>query len=92
MSYYKLKILFDLLPLSADDYIGLRCYQQRLKGTLAWLQSMGYISAIKSTENVTKAITRLPKPLRTKFYREMKISSYNENNKNLLVLERWLET
>ena len=92
MSYYKLKILFDLLPLSANDYIGLRCYHQQLNGTLAWLQSMGYISAIKSTENVTKTIIRLPKPLRTKFYREMKTSSYNGNNKNLLVLERWLET
>ena len=53
---------------------------------------MGYISAIKSIENVTKAITRLPKPLRTKFYREMETSSLDENNINLLVLERWLET
>ena len=92
VSYYKLKILFDLPPLSANDHIGLRCYHQQLKGTLAWLQSMGYISAIKSIENVTKAITRLPTPLRIKFYREMKTSSCNQNNINSLVLERWLET
>ena len=53
---------------------------------------MGYISEIKSIEHVTKATTLLPKPLRTKFYRETKTSSYNENNINLLVSDRWLET
>ena len=92
MSYYKIKILFNLPPLLANDHIGLRCYHRQLKGTLIWLQSMVYISAIKSLENVTEAITRLPKRLRTKFYSEMKTSSFNENNMNLIVLEGWLET
>ena len=53
---------------------------------------MDSISAIKSIENTTKATTRLPKPLRIKFYREMETSFYNENNINLLVLDRWLKT
>ena len=92
VSYYKLKILFDLPPPSENDRISSKCYYQQLKGTLTWLQSTGYVSVIKPIENVTKAITRLPESLRTKFYREMKTSSYNENNINLLVLERWLET
>ena len=91
VSYYKLKILFDLAPLSANDHVGLRCYHQQLKGILTWMQSMGYISAIKSIENATKAITCLP-CLRTKFYHERQTSSYNENNINLLVLERRLQT
>ena len=91
VSYYKLQILFDLPPLSRND-IGLRCYHQQLKVTLTWFQSMGYTCAIKSIENITKAITCLPKPLRTKFYHEMKTTSYNKNNITLLVLERWLET
>lgn len=92
VSYCKLKTLFDLPPLSENDNISSKCYYQQLKGTLTWLQSMGYVSVIKPIENATKAITRLPESLRTKFYREMKTSSYNENNINLLVLERWLET
>ena len=91
VSYYKSKILFDLPPLSATDH-GLRCYHQQLKGTLTWLQLMGCIFVIQSIGSITKAITCLPNPFRTKFYREIKTSSYNNNNINLLVLRRCLET
>ena len=50
VSYYKLQVLFNLSPLSANHHIRLRCYYKQLRGTLAWLQSTSYISAIKLIE------------------------------------------
>ena len=90
VSYFKLKNLFDLPPLLHNDHQGLRCYYQQLKGTLTWLQSMGYDAVLRSIDNVTKAIMRLPKQLRSKFYIDMKETCYDETTINLLVFEKWL--
>ena len=49
VSYYKLQVL-QVKPLSANHHIRLRCYYKQLRGTLAWLQSTSYISAIKLIE------------------------------------------
>ena len=52
---------------------------------------MGYNSAIQSVENVTKAVMRLPRFMRLKFYQDFKDSTYDNNDLNLeRVFEKWL--
>ena len=51
---------------------------------------MGDTSAINSIENTTKAITRLPGYLRSKFYRDSKDVKLNNQSLNLTTLEIWL--
>ena len=48
---------------------------------------MGYDGALKSVENITKAVMRLPKYLRQKLYRDLKIINYNEREMNLEIFE-----
>ena len=57
---------------------------------MTWLVSMGYNAAIKSTESATKAVVRLPKYIRSKFYRDFEGKLYDETEYNLEVFERWL--
>ena len=68
VSYMKLKTVLDLLQLPPNNYNGLHAYHQILKTTVTWLVSMRYNAAIKSTESVMKAVVRLPKYMRSKFY------------------------
>ena len=68
VSYMKLKTVLDLLQLPPNNYNGLHAYHQILKATVTWLVSMRYNAAIKSTESVMKAVVRLPKYMRSKFY------------------------
>ena len=51
---------------------------------------MGDTSAINSIENTTKAITRLPRYLRSKFYRDFKDAKLNNQSLNLTKFEIWL--
>ena len=51
---------------------------------------MGYFSSINLTENVTKAVVRLPNDLRTSYYKSFDDASFNENNINLISFKRWL--
>ena len=51
---------------------------------------MGYNGALKSVENVTRAVMRLPKYLLDKFYHDYKIINYNEREMNLEIIENWL--
>ena len=51
---------------------------------------MGYDGALKSMENVSKAVMRLPKYLRQKFDCDFTIVNYNEREMNLEVFENWL--
>ena len=90
VSYMKLKTVLDLPQLPPNDYNGLRTYYQTLKATVAWLVSMGYNVAIKSTESVTKSVVRLPKYMGSKFYRDFERKLYDETEYNLEVFERWL--
>ena len=60
---FKLKALFDQLQIHSHDRIALRNYHQQLKCTTTWFTSMDYQSAICSTENLTKAVKRLPEIL-----------------------------
>ena len=51
---------------------------------------MGYFSSINSTENVTKAVMRLPKNLRTSYYESFEDPNFTENSKSLISFGRWL--
>ena len=90
VSYLKLKEVLELPPIKHDDQNSLRNYHQKLKTIVTWLKTMGYDGALKSVENVTKAVMRLPKYLRQKFYRNFKIINYNEREMNLEIFENWL--
>ena len=50
---------------------------------------MGYKSPIFSSENLTKAILRLPSHLRNQFYKFTKDSNLMDGSVNLLVFEIW---
>ena len=52
---------------------------------------MGYHSAIRSTDNITKAVTRLPNYLRNKFFKEFKSNYIDEIKVDLLEFSRWLD-
>ena len=69
----------------------LRQYHQELKLTLSWLESIGYEVPIYSSENLTKAIMRLPYHLRQNFYKFTSNSDLIDVSVNLYVFEKWLE-
>ena len=49
---------------------------------------MGYNFAIQSVENVTKAVMRLPRFMRSKFYQDFKDLTYDRNDLNLQYFEK----
>ena len=53
--------------------------------------SMGYHSAIRSTDNIKKAVTRLPNYLRNKFYKEFKSNDIDDDKVDLLECSHWLD-
>ena len=67
VSYLKLKVVLELPPIQHDDQIILRNYHQKLKTIVTWLKIMADDGALKSVENVNKAVMHLPKYLRQKF-------------------------
>ena len=90
VSYLKLKVVLELPLIEHDDQNSLRNYHQKLKTIVAWLKTMGYDGPLKSVKNVTKAVMRLTKYLRQKFYRDFKIINYNEREMNIEMFENWL--
>ena len=90
VSFLKLKAVLDQSQIQTGDQKGLKQFHQQLKTVITWLTSMGYFSSINSTENVTKAVMRLPKNLRTSYYKSFDDTDFNENNINLISPERWL--
>ena len=81
--FLKLKSVFDLPQITNENRAGLRAFHQQLKSVITWLNSMGDTSAINSIENTTKAITRLPRYLRSKFYRDFNDAKLNNQSLNL---------
>ena len=51
---------------------------------------MGYSAAIEPTENLTKAVMRLPNQLRTSFYKSTKNYSFLNGGVTLIEFEHWL--
>ena len=90
VSYKKVKAVLDQPQIQPNDKTSLRRYTQSLRSTVIWLKSMGYNSAIQSVKNVTKAVMRLPRFMRSKFYQDFKDSTYDNNDLNLEYFEKWL--
>ena len=53
--------------------------------------SVGYKVLIFSSENLTKAIIRLPYQLRQRFYKFTKESNFIDGSVNLVTFEKWLK-
>ena len=77
VSFLKLKSVLDLPQITNENRAGLRAFHQQLKSMIMRLNSIGNTSAINSIENTTKAITRLPRYLRSKFYKDFKDAKLN---------------
>ena len=69
ISHFCLKNLFDKPQSRPNDRITIQQFHQELKLTIAWLMSVGYKVTIFLSENLTKAIIRLPYQLRQRFYK-----------------------
>ena len=52
---------------------------------------MGYSAAIESTENLTKAVMRLPNQLQTSLYKSTKNYNLFNGDVTLIEFEHWLE-
>ena len=90
VSFLKLKSVLDLPQITNENRAGLRAFHQQLKSVITWLNSMGDTSAINSIENTTKAIARIPRYLRSKFFRDFKDAKLNNQSLNLTTFEIWL--
>ena len=85
-AHLKLKEIFDRPQIPIDDSEGPRHFHQQIKVVVTWLSSMGYISSLKSTENGTQAVMRLPKPLTYSFHKKQK--NFEEEHINLIKFEK----
>ena len=70
--FLKLKSVLDLPQITNEHRARLRTFHRQLKSVITWLNSMADTSAINLKENTTKLTTRLPRCLRSKFYRDFK--------------------
>ena len=85
VAHLKIKSLFDAPQIYANDRVGSCQFHQQLKCCITWFQSMGYSAAIESTENLTKAVMRLPNQLQTSFYKST--IKYNFLNGDVILIE-----
>ena len=91
VSHLKLKSVLDLPQIKTFDRTTIRRYHQQLKSTITWLLSMGYETPTKSSENLTKAVSRLPNNLRQEFYKDTGNLQFTSHNINLVFFEQWLD-
>ena len=84
--------ILELPSISPDNNKGLRHFHQPLNWAATWLNSVGYVSSLRSTDNVIKAVLRLPKYLRMSFYKQFTAENFDEENINLIKFESWLGT
>ena len=89
VTHAKLKNLLDKPQIAPDDRAALKRFHQQLKSTTTWLKRIGNMSAVHSTENLSKAVMRLPDAIRKKFFRNSK--DYDDSDLNLLKLEIFLD-
>ena len=66
---FRMKTLFDKPHINGRDRIALREYHQQVKMNNIWLISMGYETPLLSSDNLTKALMRLPLNLQQYFLR-----------------------
>lgn len=86
----KLKALFNQLQIHSCDRVALRNYHPQLRCTTTCFTSMDYQSAIYPTENLTKAVKRLPEILCKSFYSVTKDFQLAVGDVTLTELEKWL--
>ena len=91
VSHAKLKAIFDQPQITNNNKISLRSYQQQLKSIVTWLKTMGYITALKSIDNVIKAVKHLPNHLRNSFYKDFRTLSSGPTKINLETFMQWLD-
>ena len=91
ISQFRLKNLLDKPQIRANGTINLRQFHEELKLINIWLMSVGYKVPSFSSENLTKAIIRLPDQLRQRFYKFTKESNLIDGSINLVTFEKWLE-
>ena len=89
VTHAKLKNLLDKPQIASDDRAALKKFHQQLKSTTTWLKRIGNISAVHSTENLSRAVMRLPDNIRKKFFRNSK--DFDDSDLNLLKLEIFLD-
>ena len=89
VTHAKLKNLLDKPQLPSNDRAALKRFHQHLKSTVTWLKMIGNIGAIHSTENLSRAVMRLPNELRKNFYRSSK--DLDDARMTLFKLESWLD-
>ena len=90
VSYLKMKNVLEKPQIKPNERAALRKYHQEIKSNTIWLEMMGYNDAINSTENLAKAVKRLPQYLRQKLYAYME--SKKNQTMNLIEFEKWLES
>ena len=90
-SHIRLKKLFDKPQIRANDRITLGQFHRELKLAITWLMSFGYKVPIISSDNLTKAIIRLPYQLHQRFYKFTKESNLIDGSVNLVTFEKWLK-
>ena len=90
ITFLKLKSVLDLPQISSNNHTCLRSFHQQLKSLIAWLESVDNISSADSIENIPKAVIRLPKNLRSQFYKEFKENTFSNYHIKLKDFERWL--
>ena len=88
---FRMKTLFDKPHINGRDRIALREYHQQLKMNNTWLISMGYETPLLSSDNLTKALMRLPFNLQQDFFKETRDSNSIDGSINLIVFEKWLD-
>jgi len=87
ISHLKLNELFNKPQVPANNRELLRNYHQQLKTTMAWFRSMGYETNMNNTDNLAKAVGRLPNQLRSRFYK--KCATF-KSHFDLRFFEKWL--
>ena len=88
---FRMKTLFDKPHINGRDRIALREYHQQLKMNNTWLISMGYETPLLSSDNLTKALMRLPLNLQQDFFKATRDSNLIDGSVNLIVFEKWLD-
>ena len=83
--------LLDKPKINGRDRNALRKFHQQLKMSNTWLMTTEYVAPLLSSENLTKALTRLPYSLRQEFFKVTRDCNLIEGSVNLIVFENWLD-
>ena len=86
---FRMKTLFDKPRINERDIIALREYHQQLKMNNTWLISMGYETPLLSSDNLTKALMRLPITLQSDFFKSTRDINSIDGSVNVQKIVRY---